>query len=191
MIRFMLLLLLAGMPPAASAGVYKWTDTNGQVFYGDTPPASVQAYFPELRVPSGVDMLGCAPGECVSPGPRQQVVAEAAVSRHQVTRSRGMPFGVYIRLQRGMTEGELLLRAGPPDHEFREGLDATQLSIVQRGVLIDPATGRNVPQRIVTHSQSMQVVKTYYYFPTSSDPWITVVTLVGGRIANMDRQKRF
>jgi hypothetical protein len=107
MIRFMLLLLLSGMPLAASAGVYKWTDTNGHVFYGDMPPASVQAYFPELRVPSGVDILGCAPGGCVSPGRRQQGV------------------------------------------------------------------------------------KTYYYFPTNPDPWTTVVTLVGGRIANMDRQKRF
>lgn len=190
MIRFLLLLLLLGMPPAACAGVYKWTDTNGQVFYGDTPPA-VQAHFPELRVPSGVDLSGCAPGACVSPGSGQQIMPDAAVSRHQFARSRGMPFGVFIRLQRGMTEGELLLRSGPPDHVSREGLNATQWSIVQRGVLTDPETGRNVPQRTVTNSQSMQIVKTYYYFPTSADPWLTTVTLVGGHIANMDRQKRF
>lgn len=39
---------------------------------------------------------------------------------------RGMPFEVYIRLEHGMTEGELVLRAGKPDHQsydnFREGL---------------------------------------------------------------------
>jgi len=38
---------------------------------------------------------------------------------------RGMPFEVYIRLEHGMTEGELVLRAGRPDHQsldnFREG----------------------------------------------------------------------
>jgi hypothetical protein len=29
---------------------------------------------------------------------------------------RGMAFEVYIRLEHGMTEGDLLLRAGKPDH---------------------------------------------------------------------------
>lgn len=39
---------------------------------------------------------------------------------------RGMAFEVYIRLEHGMTEGDLLLRAGKPDHRsndnIREGL---------------------------------------------------------------------
>ncbi len=39
---------------------------------------------------------------------------------------QGMPFEVYIRLEHGMTEGELVLRAGRPDHHAidnrREGL---------------------------------------------------------------------
>ena len=39
---------------------------------------------------------------------------------------RGMPFEVFIRLEHGMTEGELVLRAGKPDHQsfdnLREGL---------------------------------------------------------------------
>jgi len=39
---------------------------------------------------------------------------------------RGMAFEVYIRLELGMTEGELLLRAGKPDERsndnVREGL---------------------------------------------------------------------
>lgn len=30
---------------------------------------------------------------------------------------RGMAFEVYIRLEHGMTEGELVLRAGRPDHQ--------------------------------------------------------------------------
>jgi ketosteroid isomerase-like protein len=34
---------------------------------------------------------------------------------------RGMDFDVFIRLERGMTEGELLVRAGPPDHVAVEG----------------------------------------------------------------------
>lgn len=40
--------------------------------------------------------------------------------------ARGMAFEVYIRLEHGMTEGDLILRAGKPDHNSndnaREGL---------------------------------------------------------------------
>ncbi len=73
--------------------------------------------------------------------------------------TRGMGFDIYIRLQNGMSEGELLLRAGKPDSEA-----------------VENARGN--------------IVKTYYYFPTASDPWITTVTLRGGRIINLERVKK-
>ena len=73
--------------------------------------------------------------------------------------AHGMEFDVYIRLQNGMSEGELLLRAGKPDSEAIENL---------RG----------------------DIVKTYYYMPTNSNPWITTITLRGGRIVNLDRIKK-
>lgn len=48
-----------------------------------------------------------------------------AVATAADAQPRGMPFEVYIRLEHGMTEGELVLRAGKPDHQsldnFREG----------------------------------------------------------------------
>jgi hypothetical protein len=74
--------------------------------------------------------------------------------------ARGLAFDVFIRLQKGMSEGELLLRAGKPDSESVENM-------------------RN------------DIVKTYYYFPTASDPWITTIRLVGGRIADIERIKKF
>ncbi len=71
---------------------------------------------------------------------------------------RGMAFDVYIRLEHGMTEGELVLRAGKPDQHavdnIREGL------------------------------------KSYYYFPTSANPFLTTVALRSGRIANIDRVRK-
>ncbi|MGV3628335.1 MAG: hypothetical protein ACO1PN_11700 [Betaproteobacteria bacterium] len=71
---------------------------------------------------------------------------------------RGMAFEVYIRLEHGMTEGELVLRAGKPDHQaldnIREGL------------------------------------KSYYYFPTLVNPFLTTVTLRSGRIENIDRVRK-
>jgi len=72
---------------------------------------------------------------------------------------RGMDFGVYMHLRRGMTEGEVLLRAGKPDQETVEG-------------------GRNF------------VVKSLYYYPTLSDPFITVITLRGGRVAELERKQK-
>lgn len=71
---------------------------------------------------------------------------------------RGMPFEVYIRLEHGMTEGELVLRAGKPDHQswdnVREGL------------------------------------KSYYYFPTLANPFITTISLRSGRIVNIERTRK-
>jgi hypothetical protein len=73
---------------------------------------------------------------------------------------RGMSFDVFMHLRRGMSEGELLLRAGKPDQESVEGY-------------------RNF------------VVKSLYYHPTTDDPFITVVTLRGGRVANLERTRKF
>ena len=73
--------------------------------------------------------------------------------------TRGMEFDVFIRLQNGMSEGELLLRAGKPDSESVENFRSN-------------------------------IVKTYYYFPTTANPWITTITLRGGRILNIDRVKK-
>ena len=34
------------------------------------------------------------------------------------------------------------------------------------------------------------IVKTWTYFPTSANPFLTVVTLRGGRIANLERNRK-
>jgi hypothetical protein len=73
--------------------------------------------------------------------------------------ARGMDFDVFIRLQRGMTEGELLVRAGRPDHESVDNLQDYD--------------------------------RTLYYFPTVANPFTTVVKLRSGRIAHLERVKKF
>ncbi|MFN7085059.1 MAG: DUF4124 domain-containing protein [Burkholderiales bacterium] len=72
---------------------------------------------------------------------------------------RGMDFDTYIRLQTGMSEGEVILRAGKPDYKSVENV---------RG----------------------NIVKSFYYYPTPSDPYITVVTLTGGRVSSLERTKK-
>ncbi len=71
---------------------------------------------------------------------------------------RGMAFEVYIRLEHGMTEGELVLRAGKPDHQA--------LDNIREGI------------------------KSYYYFPTLANPFLTTVKLRSGRIENIDRVRK-
>ncbi len=164
--------LLSGLLLALSAGTcmaadtYKWVDEKGITNYGEKPPQSRPAQSVNTK-PSGI-MEG---GEQFSQKPEgDRRVANAPVgsppapsfsgpSAPGQIAVRGMDFDVYIRLQYGMTEGELLLRAGPPDHK---GVDN----------IID-------------------IVKSYYYFPTVANPFTTVVTLRGGRIASLERIKKF
>ena len=87
------------------------------------------------------------------------LMAASAIAQ-QAARVRGMDFATYIRLDRGMSEGELLQRAGRPD---------------QMGV----------------DRQQGDIVKSYYYLPTNADPFITIVTVRGGRIDNIERTKKF
>ena len=156
-----LLSLAAGA--CLAADTYKWVDEKGVTTYGEKPPQNRPAQ-PVNTNPSGIMEGGSqfsqkaeadrqrsdeAPRAQLGPAPVPGSVA-----------ARGMDFDVFIRLQTGMTEGELLLRAGRPDHEGVENF-------------------RN------------DIVKSYYYYPTVANPYITLVTLRGGRIANLERIKKF
>lgn len=72
--------------------------------------------------------------------------------------ARGMPFEVYIRLEHGMTEGELVLRAGKPDHQALDNI--------------------------------YEGLKSFYYFPTATNPFMTTVALRSGRIVGIDRVRK-
>ncbi len=161
--------LLSGLLLALSAGTclavdtYKWVDEKGITNYGEKAPQSRPAQ-PVNTNPSGIIEGGGqfsqkALGEKRLPeeAPRSALGAPPMSGSMAV---RGMDFDVFIRLQYGMSEGELLLRAGRPDHE---GLDGFRHDIV----------------------------KSYYYFPTVANPFTTVVKLRGGRIASLERIKKF
>ena len=152
---------------AASAGaqIYRWTDERGVTAYGSKPPRGVPA-----------QLVDAQPHGPVHLSPEQQKQLEADARRRADLQPpaaapapplavappvRGMAFDTYIRLERGMSEGELLLRAGQPD---QVALDA---------------------------SDDGGVAKSYYYLPTGADPFITVVTLRRGRIAHLERTRKF
>jgi Domain of unknown function (DUF4124) len=156
---FLMSLLQAGL--CLAADTYKWVDEKGVTTYGEKPPVSRSAK-PVSTQPSAVMETGgqfSRKPEVDRPdAPRPPVaVAPAAPS---APAARGMDFDVYIRLQRGMTEGELLLRAGKPDYET-----------------VDNFVG--------------DIVRSVYYLPTISNPYTTMVTIRGGRIAELERTRKF
>lgn len=147
-----LVALLASAPAAAQT--YKWVDERGITTYGPKPPAGRPAQRVDTRFPNTIE-TGALPKRA-EPEPRRETITPPTPAAEAV---RGMVFDTYIRLEPGMTEGELLTRAGKPDY-----------------IALD-ALGR-------------ESVKSFYYYPTRGDPFITVVTLRGGRIDHIERMKK-
>lgn len=156
-----------------AAEVYRWVDERGVTQYGEKPPenrpsrpintrpaaASVNTEGRVLDPAAPVATPAAAPVAPTAPAPQIVLAPPPPPPAAAPTGPRGMDFGVYIHLRRGMSEGEVLLRAGKPDQETVEGY-------------------RNF------------VVKSLYYYPTAADPFITVVTLRGGRVANLERTRK-
>ncbi len=159
---FALLLPLAA-GPAVAAEAYKWVDDKGVVNYGEKPPKNRPSQQVDTTPKVIIESDAKAAGKSVQPpqSPQGTVAPQASANPAPAPgAARGMEFDVFIRLRRGMTEAELLQRAGVPDRESVENF-------------------RN------------DIVKSMYYMPTAGNPYVTVVTLRGGRIANLERIKQF
>ena len=121
------LVLAAGTVSAAEA--YRWVDEKGVVNYGEKPPPNRPAR-PVNTEPTGVIESGDPFGQRGDAGRadelrRPQVIAVPVPVPAPAPAGpavRGMEFDIFIRLQRGMSEGELLVRAGRPDHESLDSL---------------------------------------------------------------------
>ena len=79
--------------------------------------------------------------------------------------ARGLDFGLYLLLTRGMTEGQVLSVAGKPDLRADQGYTNS---------------GRDA-----------LAVKTYTYMPTEANPETTTITFVGGLVRDIRRDKMF
>lgn len=112
---------------------FKWRDERGGVHYGETPPAGVRASPVDTR-PFGVESdepRPCHSAACqaerMQVERRREQQADAEQARRESARvaqpaPRGMDMEVFIRLHNGMSEGELLQRAGPPDFQTIDSL---------------------------------------------------------------------
>ncbi|MCP5155689.1 MAG: hypothetical protein H6983_16090 [Ectothiorhodospiraceae bacterium] len=117
---------------------------------------------------------------CVVPG-LLVLVAAGAVDAGQIDTA------TYGGLRRGMTESEVLVRAGPPDMVSRPGEEAVVWSV---------AVERRRGEGEVTHRRHRviaAVVERWHWIPgpEAPDPYLTVITFRGGEVWERERTKVF
>ena len=173
------LLVLAALlaAPAAGAEVYRWVDAKGTVHYSNAaPPEGVNATRVPIDAhagPPSADSAECytvrCQGERMEKRLRLREEAEARAAAERAANApppvRGLEFRRYIRIEHGMSEGELLVVAGEPDFIAEEG--------------------------VVRARHAGLLLKTWTYLPTSADPFTTTITLVGGRVSEVERVRKF
>ena len=190
-LRLPLLALLMGFSLCASAQIYRWVDQNGRVQYSNMkPPKNVTAKVidPDAReaAPSA-DSTECytirCQGERMEERERKReaelVKAAAERAAAEPKRPRGLEFRKYISITRGMSEGEVLGIAGEPDLKADQGIAIAAPSNVQ--------VNRNTRGAAREGLRMM----TYTYLPVPGDPYTTTITLVGGRVSELERVRKF
>ncbi len=94
----------------------------------------------------------------------------------------------YFHLRRGMSESEVLVRAGPPDRVTSPGLEAVEVKrgLVNRGddgeVSFDSFRRTRIPTLSRWH---------YVPGPAETDPFITIITFRAGEVWEIQRTKVF
>jgi hypothetical protein len=116
----------------AQAQVYRWVDAKGTVHYSsEKPPADVNAKVLNIDAkagPASPDTLDCYTLRCQGErleqrlARREELLAVDVAQRAAAAPKRwnGLEFRNYIRISRGMTEGEMLGIAGTPDLAVRD-----------------------------------------------------------------------
>jgi len=175
----------------ADAQIYRWVDAKGTIHYSNTsPPQGVKATvvdIPANEGPPSPETRECytirCQGERMEERQRRRDELEARLAAERAAaapkQARGLDFRRYVSIQRGMSEGELIGVAGEPDFVSGEGIALAAPTTVQ--------AGRNlrVPARAGLS------LKTWTYLPTPADPFTTTITLVGGRVSELERVRKF
>ena len=173
------------------AQVHRWVDDKGTVHYSDSaPPAGVKSIKLDIDTrpgPAAPESAECYTVRCQGERMEQRIARrEVLDSRLAAERAalapqpvRGLDFRKYVSIQRGMTEGELLGIAGEPDLIAHQGAAISAPTTVQ--------TGRHLRGG----GRAVLGMSSYTYLPTPADPFTTTITLVGGRVSEIERVRKF
>jgi hypothetical protein len=190
-LRALLAVLAFAAAAPVFAQVYRWVDARGTVHYANVaPPEGVKAKIVDIDAkagPPGADSQECYTVRCQGErleqrlARREALEAERAAARATAAPKppKGLDFRVYVSLQRGMNEGELLAVAGAPDLMVDQGI-----------ALAAPATVQT-ERHLSSPARAGLRLKNYIWLPTAADPFTTTVTLVGGRITEIERERKF
>lgn len=186
---FFALLLTASW--LASAQVYRWVDAKGTVHYSNEKPADdVKPTTVNIDMtpgPASPETQECYTVRCQGERMEQRIARRDALdSQDKAERIalsprpvRGLDFRKYVSIQRGMSEGDLLNIAGEPDLISHQGDAISAPTTVQTG------------RRTRGAARTVLSMTSYTYLPTSGDPFTTTITLVGGRVSEIERERKF
>jgi uncharacterized protein DUF4124 len=189
--RLAALFVLALTALPAFAQIYRWTDAQGRVNFSNVaPPQGIKATIVDANAKEGAPSAESADcytircqGERMEERQRRREEAEARAFAERAAAAakqpRGLDFRRYVSIQRGMSEGELLSIAGEPDFMSDQGIALAAPATVQVG------RHHRVPAR------SGYSLRTWTWLPTSAEPFTTTVTLVGGRVSEIERVRKF
>ncbi len=189
--RLATLLLLAALAAPAAAQIYRWTDAEGKVHFSNTtPPPGVKATVVDpnaKEVPPAPESTECytirCQGERMEERQRRREAEEARAAAERAANAprqpRGLEFRKYVSIQRGMSEGEVFTITGEPDLVSDQGLAYAAPSTVQ------------VAPNLRAPARAGLSLKTWTFLPTPADPFVTTITLVGGRVTELERVRKF
>lgn len=167
--RSILLIGLLSVSLPAIGQVYRWVDEKGTVQYSNaTPPAGVKFTVIDRDAKAGPpspDSAECYTVRCQGERLEQRLARrEASEARHAAERAA----------------------ATPPRPK---GLDFRQYISLYRGMSEgELLTVAGAPDLLFS---DVFASKNYTYLPTSSDPFTTTVTVIGGRVNNIERVRKF
>ncbi|HET7672166.1 MAG TPA: DUF4124 domain-containing protein [Burkholderiales bacterium] len=167
---FLVLVVAAG---SASAQVYRWVDAKGTVHYSnDTPPPGAKATKLDIDAkpgPAAPDTQDCYTLRC------QGERMEERVARREETDAR-------IAAQRVAATPPAVSSQKPRGLEFRKYIS------IQRGMSEGELVGiAGAPDMLSRERGS----RTYTYLPVPGDPFTTTIVLVGGRVTEIERVRKF
>jgi Domain of unknown function (DUF4124) len=166
---WVLMLILLSGASTASAQIYRWVDDKGKVTYSNaTPPAGVRATVVDANAKAG------------APSPESLECYTLRCQGERLERRQAQRDELETRLAAERAA------AAPPRPR---GLDFRSYISLHRGMTEgEMLTYAGSPDLL---SSDVFASKIYTYLPTAVDPFTTTVTLIGGRISNIERVRKF
>jgi hypothetical protein len=156
------------MASGAAAQVYRWVDDKGRVHYSNEPP------------PPGVKAITVNIN--AGPGPAAADSAECYTVRCQGER-------MEERIaRRELLDAQLAAERAALAPRPVRGLEFRKYISIERGMTEGELLGIAGEPDFRTRDRS---VRTYTYMPTPADPFTTTITLVGGRVSEIERARKF